>query len=128
MSYLGNSGTNGFGFLIHDGSGGTAGNKVGVLYGGVAYNALSGGASATLTSGVWCQLAITRDSTTTSLYQNGTLIGTTTSTPSGNASSLAFAANTGAGGSISSVLFYNKALSQTEIQQNFNAHRNRFNL
>ncbi len=128
ISYLGNGGSTGFGFLIHDGSGGTAGNKVGVLYGGVAYNALSGGASATLTSGVWCQLAITRDSTTTSLYQNGTLIGTTTSTPAGNTSSLAFVANSSAGGSISSVLFYNKALSQTEIQQNFNAHKNRFNL
>ena len=128
ISYLGNGAADGFGFLIHDGSGGTAGNKVGVLYGGVAYNALSGAASATLTSGVWCQLAITRDSTTTSLYQNGTLIGTTTSTPSGNASSLTFAANTGAGGSISSVLFYTKALSATEVQQNFNAQRNRFNL
>ena len=128
ISYLGNGGADGFGFLIHDGSGGTAGNKVGVLYGGVAYNALSGGASATLTSGVWCQLAITRDSTTTSLYQNGNLIGTTTSTPAGNSSSLTFAANIGAGGSISSVLFYTKALSATEIAQNFNAQRNRFNI
>jgi hypothetical protein len=128
ISYLGDGGSNGLGFLIHDGSGGTAGNKVGVLYGGVAFNALSGGASATLTSGVWCQLAITRDSTTTSLYQNGTLIGTTTASPAGNASSLAFTANFGAGGSISSVLFYTKSLSASEVVQNFNAYKNRFNL
>jgi hypothetical protein len=128
ISYLGDGGSNGLGFLIHDGSGGTAGNKVGVLYGGVAFNALSGGASATLTSGVWCQLAITRDNTTTSLYQNGTLIGTTTASPAGNASSLAFTANFGAGGSISSVLFYTKSLSASEVVQNFNAYKNRFNL
>ena len=126
MIYLGNGANSGYGFFVHDGSGPGSGNKVGVLYGGSFYNALNIGTTyATLQSGVWTNLVITRDSNTTILYQNAALLGSTTRIPNGNTGSLAYYAAP-PGGNISVQKVYNRALSAAEVQQNFNATRSRY--
>jgi hypothetical protein len=131
LSYLGSSGGNGFGLLIHDGSGGSIGNRIGVLYGGSLYNALNTGSLyATLSSNTWCQLAITRDTSTTILYFNGSVVGSTSRTPSTTSSySYAYGSSVaGAAGSISATQFYTRALNADEITQNFNALRGRYGI
>ena len=129
IMYLGNGGSTGYGFLLHDGSSSGVGNKVGILYGGAYYNAINVGTTyATLVSGVWSQLAVTRDSTTTRLYQNGTLLGSTTRTPQGPSSTLSLEVSNVVGGSIGPSLFYNTALTADEVAQNFNAYKTRFGL
>ena len=120
--YLGDSSNNGFGLYI--GTISTPSNLLSVLYGGVAFNALS--SYVTLTTN-WTNFVITRDSTTTSLYQNGSLFASATNTPATGAS-YSFIGNSNAGGNISSISFYNRALTATEIQQNFNATRSRFGI
>lgn len=131
FSYLGNSNTNGIGFLLHDGSVGNAGSRVGVLYGGTYYNALNTGSLyAQLVSNQWCQLAITRDSSTTILYQNGNLIGSTSRTPN-TPNPYRFSYGDfaiGAAGNVSNMMFYTRALTQAEITQNFNALRGRYGI
>jgi hypothetical protein len=122
IMYLGNSNSNGFGLYI--GSSGTPSNLLGVLFGGSLFNALS--SSVTLTTN-WTNFVITRDSTTTSLYQNGSLFASTTNTPLTSAS-YPFIGNFNAGGNISNISFYNRALTAAEIQQNFNALRSRFSI
>jgi hypothetical protein len=131
LTYLGSSGGTGFGFYLHDGASGVDGNRVGVLYGGSFYNALNTGSLyASLTSSQWCQLTITRDSSTTILYQNGNLIGSTSRTPNTAVSySFSYGDNIyGAAGNVSNIQFYNRALSATEITQNFNALRGRYGI
>jgi hypothetical protein len=131
LTYLGSSGGNGFGFYLHDGASGVDGNRVGVLYGGSFYNALNTGSLyASLTSSQWCQLTITRNSSTTILYQNGNLIGSTSRTPNTAVSySFSYGDNIyGAAGNVSNVQFYNRALSAAEITQNFNALRGRYGI
>ena len=131
LTYLGSSGGNGFGFYLHDGASGVDGNRVGVLYGGSFYNALNTGSLyASLTSSQWCQLTITRDSSTTILYQNGNLIGSTSRTPNTTTSyNFSYGDNTaGAAGNVSNVQFYNLVLSATENTQNFNALRGRYGI
>ena len=120
--YLGNSGNNGFGLII--GSSGTPSNLLGVLFGGSLFNALS--SSVTLTTN-WTNFVITRDSTTTSLYQNASLFASTTNTPLTSAS-YSFIGNVTAGGNISSISLYNRALTATEITQNYNALRSRYGI
>jgi hypothetical protein len=129
IMYLGDGGSTGYGFIVHDGSSSGVGNKVGILYGGSYYNAINVGTTyGTLVSGVWTQLAVTRDSTTTYLYQNGNLLGYTTRNPNGSASTLSLGVSSVVGGSIGPALFYNRALSADEIGQNFNCYKSRFGL
>lgn len=119
--YLGNSGSNGLGLYI--GSSGTPSNQLGVLYGGVSFNALP--SSVTLTTN-WSNFVVTRSSNTTTLYQNGSLFTSTTNAPATSAS-YPFSGNVGGvGGNISNISFYNRALTLAEIQQNYNALRGRF--
>jgi hypothetical protein len=132
MTYIGDSGINGVGLYINSGlnNGGT-GNKVSVLYGGLFFNALNVGTLfATLTTN-WTQLTLTRDTLTTRLYQDGIFLGSTTRVPAGNTSLLNF--NIGGGiaaarGNYSQTQIYNRALSATEILQNYNATKTRFGL
>jgi hypothetical protein len=129
LTYLGNSSTNGFGFLIHDGgSSGNIGNKVGILYGGAAYNAITPN-FATLTAS-WAYFTIIRTSTTTTLYVNGVLIGSTNTTPNlGATYEFDYGDGiVGASGSVGSISFYNRALSFQEVLQNYNATKSRFGL
>jgi hypothetical protein len=131
LTYLGRSCCNGFGFLIHDGIGGSIGNRVGVLYGGSFYNALNSGSTyITLSSNTWSQLAITRDTSITTLYLNGSVVGTTNRTPN-NSTSYDFTYGdsiVGASGNVSNIQFYNRALSSSELTQNFNAVKSRYGL
>ena len=130
ISYLGSSGGTGMGMYLYDGiTGGTPGNKVGVLYGGSFYNALNVGTTyATLTSGSWTCLTMTRDTTTTTLYQNGISVGSTTRTPNSNTTLLTQEPSSNASGSISIFRMYKKCLTQQEVLQNYNALKSRFGL
>jgi hypothetical protein len=132
LSYLGSSGINGMGYIINNGSGAPIGNKVSVLYGGAYYNAIDTGTLfGTLVSNVYTQLTLTRDTTTTRLYQNGVFLGSTTKTPNANTSNLTFSLGDAlyiAAGSVAITMFYNKALSATEVLQNYNATKTRFGL
>jgi hypothetical protein len=132
LYYFGNSSSNGFGLILNDGSnGGNVGNRISVLYGGSYYNALNTGSLyAQLVSNQWCQLALTRDSSTTILYQNGNIIGSTSRTPN-TAASYNFSygdITVGAAGNVSNMQFYIRVLPATEIQQNYNATKTRFGL
>jgi hypothetical protein len=120
------------GFYINNGSNsGTTGNRISVLYGGSYFNAIdTGTTSGVLVSDVYTQLILTRDSTTTRLYQNGTFLGSTTRTPNANNSNLTFSLGEFlcAAGEVSITMAYNRALSVTEILQNYNQLKSRFNL
>lgn len=91
--------------------------------------------SAILTSNVWIQIACTIDTNTVKIFVNG--IESASSTVAwtigswnggfdigkrGNVAQRYFS------GTIANILVYNRVLSATEIQQNFNALRSRFNL
>jgi hypothetical protein len=124
----GNFNSSGIGLFINNGANGnTAGNRVSVIYPGSAFNAIAP-QSGTLISNTWTQLVLIRDSTTTFLYQNAALVGSTSVTPgAGTVRSNIFAAASVAG-SIGSFQTYNRALSASEVAQNYNATKARFNL
>jgi surface protein len=136
LTYLGNSASTGLGFLINNGTNtNTAGNKISVLYGGSYFNALNTGTLfGTLVSGVYTQLTLTRDGLTTTLYQNGVILGSTTRTPNASTSNLNF--KLGAvvvdfpifSGTVPLIQFYNMALTSTEVLANYNATKGRFGL
>jgi hypothetical protein len=137
LTYLGSAGSTGLGFYINNGANSaTAGNKISVIYGGAYYNALNTGTLfGTLVSGVYTQLTLTRDGSTTILYQNGVFLGSTTRTPNNSTSNLSFNFSTDAivgfppvGGAVPLIQFYNRALSSTEVLQNYNATKTRFGL
>jgi hypothetical protein len=129
LTYLGNGASTGLGFYINGGgNNNTPGNKISILYGGSYYNALDTGTLyGTLVSGIYTHLTLTRDNTTTRLYQDGIFIGSTTRTPNSNTSNLNFVFGT-VGGSVSLIQFYNRALSSQEVLQNYNATKTRFGL
>jgi hypothetical protein len=132
LSYIGASGTSGMGFYINNGlNTGTAGNKISILYGGSFFNAIDTGTLfGTLVSNVYTQLIVTRDTTTTRLYQDGIFLGSTTRTPNGNSSNLAFSLGEFlcAPGEVSITMVYNRALSTEEVLQNYNSVKSRFGL
>jgi hypothetical protein len=89
----------------------------------------------TLVNGEWCNLSITLNSSNSVIfYKNGNLKATATSAYSiiSGTTSLRIAADTDNSryfnGTISQVQIYNRALSATEILQNYNATKSRFNL
>lgn len=130
LTYLGSGGGSGMGFYINNGSG-SPGNAVHVLYGALFNSAINVGTSAApLVSGVATYLVLTRDTTTTSLYQNGILLGTTTRVPNNNASTISFSftQTTPVAGEIPVMQFYNRALSAQEVAQNYNATKTRYGL
>lgn len=136
LTYLGNSASTGLGFLINNGTNSnTAGNKISVLYGGTYFNALNSGTLyGTLVSGVYTQLTLTRDGSTTMLYQNGVFLGSTTRTPNSSTSSLNFKLGVVVlgipifSGTVPLIQFYKRALTSQEILQNYNATKGRFGL
>lgn len=81
--------------------------------------------------GQWVNVAFVANSTRSDLYINGVLAGSNTSV-TGNfgssASSFYVGSNYPAYGTISSVSYYNRALSDLEIAQNFNALKGRYGL
>jgi len=130
LIYLGNLTNSGMGLVIYNGSpSGGSGNQVGVLYGGLVFNAVP--TTITLNSNSWNYMVVTRNDTTTKLYNNSNLVGSTTSTPN---SAVSYQFNYGnitsfaAGGNVSNINFYNRELTEQEIKQNFNAIKGRFGL
>jgi len=81
----------------------------------------------------WSHIVATYDGTTLSLYRNGSLVGTP-ATSTGNITNTSKTLTIGVrggnyfGGRISSAKIYNRALTASEIQQNFNALKGRFGL
>ncbi len=120
LSYLGAAGANGMGLYQSN-------NTINVLYGGITATAVS--PSITLTANTFMELAITRTTTTTTLYRNGVVIASTTSTPNSSTTALSFLVfATSNHGDIAMSRFYNRALSTTELLNNFNAVKSRFGL
>ena len=92
--------------------------------------------------GVWVNVIGTYDGSESKIYVNGTLSGTSNSQPdgvnrsvSGTMKSTAVpreisdsATNTDFNGKISNIQIYNKALSASEVSQNYNALKGRFGL
>jgi len=87
-----------------------------------------------LFTGSWYYVASTRQSTTVSVYFNGILDGTSTDNTNLTENGFRLARNvntSGTGylsGSIANVQIYNRALSATEVLQNYNALKSRFGL
>jgi hypothetical protein len=87
----------------------------------------------TLSTGVWYFAAYTYDGTTCKLYLNGILeasenrVLTTINTPF-SLGKKGFNPNSNMNGSISNAQLYNRALTQQEILQNYNATKSRFGL
>jgi hypothetical protein len=127
---IGNWSDPGIGLLLHDGSGNTSGNKVGVVIGGIAFNTII--SSATLVNNVWTQLTFTRSTTLTTLYQNGLIVGTSVTTPDSQNTLLPIRPIGGTvyypAGSFASVSIYDRALTSAEVLQNYNATKGRFGL
>jgi len=111
-------------------------NIVFTINDGTGFIATSG--ATTLSNGVWNNLAGTYDGTTVKLYLNGVLDATNSSGPSGNIDSsgsnmeLLLAARDAsspkvfADGNIACASIYNRALTASEVLQNYNALKNRF--
>jgi hypothetical protein len=127
---IGNWSDPGIGLLLHDGSGNTSGNKVGVVIGGIAFNTII--SSATLVNNVWTQLTFTRSTTLTTLYQNGLIVGTSVTTPDSQNTLLPIRPIGGTvyypAGSFASVSIYDRALTSSEVLQNYNSTKSRFGL
>jgi hypothetical protein len=88
-----------------------------------------------ITNNEWVNISITRSGNNITLYRNGSLYSTASS--SGNDWSGTgrptligggVAGTTPLNGNISNVSIYNRALTATEVQQNFNATRSRFGI
>jgi hypothetical protein len=90
------------------------------------------GNTLTWSNNTWYNFAWTINGTELKFYVNGVLDGTVSLaaniTPSGNLRVGLANAGEYATGNISSVYVYNRTLTQTEIQQNFNSARKRFNI
>jgi hypothetical protein len=108
----GNGTTNGYGFILHNGTTSAAGNKVGLYLPGVGYNEITSATAPALTSGTWTNLFITRSNSTWTLYVNGVAYGTGTADP------MTPTTGTGIGGFpglVDDVTYWNSALSADEI-------------
>ena len=81
----------------------------------------------------WHHIVVTYDGTTLTLYRNGSSVGTPT-TSTGNITNTSKTLTIGVrggnyfGGNISQAQIYSRALTATEIQQNFNATRSRYGI
>jgi len=101
-----------------------------------AEGALRGNFSWTASAGVWYNVIFKRDGGTCSMYINNTLTGTpftmTTDINLANTNLWLMrsqhASNQFVNGKIATFSIYNRALSASEIKQNFNALRGRFGI
>jgi hypothetical protein len=127
LTYLGLPGFNGMGFYTYNGiTGNVDGDKLSILYGGKSFNALN--SLYTLSNG-WYNLVLTYTTNTLSLYVNGILYGSRVYSPLTTSSyNLSLFGN-----NINSALgegnlfkMYNRALSSSEVLQNYNALKSRY--
>jgi hypothetical protein len=76
----------------------------------------------------WYYMGLTYDQTTLRVYINGSQTTTASQTGTINTNSFPIICSSGLGGSISNIQLYNRALSATEVLQNYNATKTRFGL
>lgn len=126
LIYNGNGGSSGYGLQF--GACGTAGTTLYVFFGGLNCNVVSYG---TLVTNTWYQAVYTRTTTpsiSNILYINGISRSTnTTSNPNAPAGSTLIG-HSAFNGNISIARIYNRALTATEVLQNYNATKNRYGL
>lgn len=88
--------------------------------------------SVNMTVNVWYQITFVSDGSSSQLYLNGQNVGSVNHAPSGwgNYLTQGMIVQTGEylKGNISNTQIYNRAMNETEIKQNFNALRGRFNI
>ena len=105
--------------------------------GGIKETSFPYGRFLTLTDGQWNYLVSTRSGTTHTLYGNGIVNTTSGTVTSSNLDSTTFAIGAWSGndsygqvfkGNIPVVFVYNRALTPTEVLQNYNAQKSRFGL
>ena len=127
------SSTNGWSLgKLRNGLGDTPNALRWIVWGTSAYTDLLGGSA---TTGNWIHAVGVSDGSTLYLYQNGVLK-TSSSKPAGNIYPASYGLKVGANksssdvwnGYIDSVKMYNKALTASEVLQNFNATKSRFGL
>lgn len=125
LIYNGNGGSNGYGLQF--GACGATSTTLYVFFGGVSCNVVS---YAGMTTNVWYQAVYTRTttpSTSNILYINGISRSTnTTSNPNAPAGSTLI--SSAFNGNISIARIYNRALSATEVLQNYTITKNRYGL
>lgn len=123
ISYIGsNTGTNGIGIYIGNNNC-AATNYIGIFYGGISCNITNNATDTIGTS--WRMLSVTRIIGSTKLFRDTTELRNNVSSYNGTTTTFTqFICNPG--GDIGMIMVYNRALTQAEITQNFNATRGRF--
>ena len=122
----GNGGSSGYGLQF--GACGTAGTTLYVFFGGVSCNVVSYG---TLVTNTWYQAVYTRTTSpgiSNILYINGISRSTNTSSNPNAPAGTTSIGDPGYPGYISIARIYNRALTATEVLQNYNATKNRYGL
>jgi hypothetical protein len=112
------------------------GNRTGATWTKLTRNTFEYAAAANfgpaLTTNVWQNICIVKNGTNFSYYKNSIVIATATSSATQVSRPFFVGGDNGFseyfGGDIANVQVYNRALSATEISQNFNATKSRFNL
>ena len=122
----GNGGSSGYGLQF--GACGTAGTTLYVFFGGVSCNVVSYG---TLVTNTWYQAVYTRTTTpsiSNILYINGISRSTNTSSNPNAPAGTTSIGDPGYPGYISIARIYTRALTATEVLQNYNAPKGRYGL
>ncbi|MES2216486.1 MAG: LamG domain-containing protein [Patescibacteria group bacterium] len=118
---FGNTGTNGYGFIIGDNSCGS-GSKLTIYLGGVSCDALSG-STYTMPTGQWVHLIGVRDATTWKLYVNGALQQTGGTVSPNTPTTLSSIGNGTFHGYLDDVRIFNKALTAAEVGAQYNQEK-----
>ena len=122
----GNGGSSGYGLQF--GACGTAGTTLYVFFGGINCNVVSYG---TLVTNTWYQAVYTRTTSpgiSNILYINGISRSTNTSSNPNAPAGSTLIGHSAFNGNISIARIYNRALTATEVLQNYNATKNRYGL
>ena len=122
----GNGGSSGYGLQF--GACGTAGTTLYVFFGGVSCNVVSYG---TLVTNTWYQAVYTRTTSpgiSNILYINGISRSTNTSSNPNAPAGSTLIGHSAFNGNISIARIYNRALTATEVLQNYNATKGRYGL
>lgn len=133
LSFLGVTSTNGYGMWMNDGTNSAnVGNKISGLIAANSFN--GGGVTSSLSSVNWSQITMIRNISAglMQFYINGVLDGTgnpfTGITNTTANFLLGQSANPFAAGNLGAVMYYDRALSASEVLQNYNATKTRFGL
>jgi len=128
ITYVGTGAlTDGIALCLSDGTSASAfptGSIVTVSVGNISVRNIIG---PTLVANIWTQLAVTRDTVTNTLYQNGKFISSSTSTPGNQGLTETYSVR-GVVGGVGATQFYNRALTAAEVLQNYNAQKTRYGL